>query len=138
MFEKWFNDENGKIFNFLISWKTNFLKTFPEIFAQMQKLTKYFSTQNCVYSTFPCDDLTYLILKFKKRTFAIVKWFKMNIANCPLLFLGSLHFWSKTHFPFWFQILTKLLCTLLYLNMFLLLKPHKQSLLARLWSSSQL
>ena len=54
-----------------------------------------------------------------------MKWFTINIANCPLLFPRSLHFWSKIHFPFWFQILIKLFCTLKWLNMFLLWKPHK-------------
>ena len=105
--------------------KTNFLKTFPEIFVQIQKPTKYLTTQNWFSSTFPCFNLTYLIIKSHERTFAIVKWFTINIANCPLLFPRSLHFSSKTHFPFWFQILIKLFCTLKWLNMFLLLKPHK-------------
>ena len=110
---------------FFVLRKTNFLKTFPEIFAQIQKPTKYFSNQNWFSSTFPCFNLTYLIIKSHERTFAIVKWFTINIANCPLLFPRSLHFWSKIHFPFWFQILIKLFCTLKWLNMFLLLKPQK-------------
>ena len=55
---------------------------------------KFFS-QNCVSSTFPCLNLTFVILKSQKRTFAILKRLTNNMVNCLLLLSHSFHFLSK-------------------------------------------
>ena len=71
---------------------------------------KFFS-QNCVSSTFPCLNLTFVILKSQKRTFAILKRLTNNMVNCLLLLSHSFHFLSKN------------------LNLtFLWLKSHKQNI----------
>ena len=53
-----------------------------------------FFSRNCVSSTYSCLILTYLMIKSEKQTFAIVKWFTMNMTNCPLFHSNSKFLYS--------------------------------------------
>ena len=99
-----------------------------------------------IFPRFSCLNAMYLIIKSKNKSPALVKWFTINIANCPLFLTRSYrHFifvnfhenlikiWWKLYFPF--QIQAELcFCTLTVM----LKKLTYLSRSCKEWSSSRL
>ena len=61
------------------------------------KLPQNIFSKLCFFNLF-MFDFNIFNNKIGETNFAFIKWFTINIANCSLLLLQSLHFWMKSLF----------------------------------------
>ena len=117
----------SRTIHFFVLWKINFFKAF---FSKL-----------CFFN-FSMFEITHLIIKSQKQTFAFVKWFTINISNSSLLLTYSFHYLMKNLFsvpisnPY--QIILHSFIAKFNASMKIPLTKYSLRFLTRFWSGSRL